>query len=82
MKEVEWIKSLDRPSSNMPSVDVAAAVMGRLRSTRQEGRSVLSIAAVFAVVAGVTAVVLAIPLWVQAQNPLAGFTDAFNLVLQ
>jgi hypothetical protein len=82
MNEVEWIKSLDRFSSNAPRVDVTTAVMERVRSTRRADRTVLSIAAVFAVAAGVTAILLAMPLWVEARNPLAGFTDAFNLVLQ
>jgi hypothetical protein len=84
MNEVEWIKSLDRPLLDEPPrrIDVTVSVMRAVHSVQHEDEAVLSIAAVFAVIAGVAAIALALPVWVSTQDPLAGFADALNLVLQ
>jgi hypothetical protein len=82
MNEVEWIKSLDRAPLDEPKIDVTARVMCALRSVQHEDEAVFSIAAVFAVVVGAASIALALPVWVSTQDPLAGFADALNLVLQ
>jgi hypothetical protein len=82
MNEVDWIKSLDQPSPDVPKIDVTAGVMRAVRSIRREDAAVFSIAAIFAAVAGVAAIALALPVWFAAQDPLAGFADAFDVVLK
>jgi hypothetical protein len=88
MKEVNWLKSLDRSSldrHDAPSIDVTLSVMHAIRSSRNDDVEVVfPLAAVLAVIAAAVAIGLTLPIWFGAapQDPLAGFADALNLVLQ
>ncbi len=82
MDEIEWIRSLDRARAHAPRVDVADRVMLVVRSQRHEHDDVFPFAALLATLAGVAAILMALPMWAAAQDPLAGFADGFQMVLQ
>jgi hypothetical protein len=93
VKEIDWIKSLDRAAgrtvegaSPAPQVDVADAVMREIRShdrpTPARLRDPLPLAALLATLAGGGAVAVALQAGLLFQDPFAGFLDAFKLVLQ
>jgi hypothetical protein len=86
MNEVKWLKSLDRaslPRNDVPRIDVTMGVMRAVRTIRyEEDDAVFPLAALAALLAGAAAIAVMLPVWFATENPLAGFADALNLVLQ
>ena len=85
MKEVDWIKSLDRAAARTtiaPNVDVADAVMREIRSQERPVRDPLHWAALLATLAAGGAVAFALQAGILFQDPFASFLDSFKLVLQ
>ena len=88
MKEVEWIKSLDKTQGRAldfgaANVDVTDDVLRTIRLRRTELTiPSLAIPALFATLAGTTVALIAFQLVATMSDPLGHFLDAFNLVLQ
>ena len=82
MTEQNWIKSLDRETPP-PDIDVVADVLRTIR-LRQSAAPEPSFAwpALFATLAGSTAVLIAFQTVTSLQDPLSTFLDSFKLVLQ
>ena len=84
MNEMQWIKSLDRVSADVPTLDVAQRVLRSIRQvgSAQERELVYPIAAVLSAVLGATACIVAVPFWSTATDPFIGLGNALQMVLQ
>ncbi|MBA3273161.1 MAG: hypothetical protein H0T11_04720 [Chthoniobacterales bacterium] len=82
MDEIEWIQTLDRAKPDVAQVDVSRRVMLTLRSQHHQRDRIFPFAALLATAAGMAALAVALPAWIAAQDPLAGFADGFRMVLQ
>jgi hypothetical protein len=83
MNEIEWIKSLDKDSSEPSRVNVANSVMRDIRTIEQPaGSAAYGWMALFATLVGCGAVAFAFQAWVTLQDPLVNFMDSWKLVLQ
>jgi hypothetical protein len=87
MNEQQWLKSLDRNDAT-PDIDVATSVLRTLRlrglatSVASDSPNPLTWPALFAMLAGSGAALIAFQTVAAFQDPFTGFLDAFKLVLQ
>jgi hypothetical protein len=82
--EIEWLRSMDKPSETSPPVDVVSSVMRRIRSAEVQSESdrAFSIVALFATLLGAAAAGFAIMTWLGMNDPLADLVEPLKLVLQ
>jgi hypothetical protein len=82
MREVDWLKSMDRGAGRTPSVDVAQQVMRELRSAPPRPNRVYALAAAASLIAACAAFVIVQSASSAPQEPLADLTGYFDLVLR